>query len=257
MNDTPFTGERLHEGRDLFAVDLARHHAAYEFARASLASGWTLDLGCGSGYGTRSLASAEGDVVGLDRVYPDPAQRRGHGRFVRGDLSALPFRPASFSRIVSFQVIEHLEDPTEYIDAIATLLHPDGVALITTPNLLTSDGVNPFHVHEYRADELAARLAERFEEVEMRGIGMSERVRSYMHARSARIRRIMRLDPMNLRARLPAAWIEWLFGRLAIVVRALGGGGDALADVGVGDYPVGPADDGCLDLLAVCRRPRP
>jgi hypothetical protein len=117
--------------------------------------------------------------------------------------------------------------------------------------------VNPFHVHEYRADELAERLAERFAEVEMRGIAMSERVQAYMEARSARIRRIMRLDPLNLRGRLPAGLIEWLFGRLAIVVRKLGGGSDDLADVSWRDFPVGPADDACLDLLAVCRRPRP
>lgn len=256
MSDTPFTGERLHEGSDLFAVDLARHHAAYEIARRELGTGWTLDLGCGAGYGTRSLAGPDVKIAGLDRVFPDPAQRDGGGHFVRADLSAIPFLPASFERVVSFQVIEHLDDPTEYIDAIATLLRPDGMALITTPNALTSDGVNPFHVHEYRADELARRLAERFDEVEMRGIGMSERVSVYMRARSARIQRIMRLDPLNLRERLPSAWIEWLFGRLAIVVRRLGRSQDDLADVGVGDYPVGPADDGCLDLLAVCRRPR-
>jgi SAM-dependent methyltransferase len=257
VSDTPFTGERLHEGSELFAVDLARHHAAYEIARRELGPGWTLDLGCGSGYGTRSLSSPDLKIAGLDRVFPDPAQRQGHGHFVRADLSAVPFRPACFERVVSFQVIEHLEDPTEYIDAIATLLRPNGLALITTPNRLTSDGVNPFHVHEYRADELGVRLGERFDEVELRGIGMSERVRAHMEARSARIRRIMRLDPLNLRGRLPAGLIEWLFGRLAIVVRRLGGGSDDLADVSWRDYPVGPADDGCLDLLAVCRRPRP
>jgi len=29
---TLFTGERLHEGEELFGVDLARHRAAYHFA---------------------------------------------------------------------------------------------------------------------------------------------------------------------------------------------------------------------------------
>ena len=33
MSDVAFTGERLHRGSELFAVDLARHQAAYELAR--------------------------------------------------------------------------------------------------------------------------------------------------------------------------------------------------------------------------------
>ena len=55
MSDAPeFTGERLHAGDALFAVDLARHEAAYriaqEIAQARIGSGRVLDLGCGSGY---------------------------------------------------------------------------------------------------------------------------------------------------------------------------------------------------------------
>ena len=33
MSEVTFTGERLHAGQELFAVDLARHRAAYELAR--------------------------------------------------------------------------------------------------------------------------------------------------------------------------------------------------------------------------------
>jgi hypothetical protein len=32
MSGVAFTGERLHEGSELFAVDLVRHRAAYAFA---------------------------------------------------------------------------------------------------------------------------------------------------------------------------------------------------------------------------------
>ena len=73
---------------------------------------------------------------------------------LRLNLNHLPLAGRSFDLVVSFQVIEHLEDPTRYVDAIADLLRADGLALVTTPNLLMSDGVNPYHVHEYEADEL-------------------------------------------------------------------------------------------------------
>ncbi|MBW1686303.1 MAG: class I SAM-dependent methyltransferase [Deltaproteobacteria bacterium] len=252
--DVTFTGERLHAGDDLFAVDLARHEAAYALARERLGAGRVLDLGCGSGYGIASLAAHHPRVVGLDRVAPD-ARNRGAGSFVRADLAYIPFAPGGFELVVSFQVIEHLEDPTDYIDALARLLAPDGLALITTPNLLMSDGVNPYHVHEYRADELGRRLRARFEEVEVLGIGASEPVHAYLAARSARIRRIMRLDPLGLRNLLPRGVVEWIFARFAVLVRRQTHAGDGTPEVTWRDFSVGPADERCLDLLAFCRRP--
>jgi 2-polyprenyl-3-methyl-5-hydroxy-6-metoxy-1,4-benzoquinol methylase len=236
-------------------VDLARHQAAYELARGRLPRGRVLDLGCGSGYGTTSLASNHPCVVGLDRIRPDRASRAGGGRFVRAQLEGMPFAPGSFELIVSFQVIEHLADPSEYLDAIARLLTPGGAALITTPNRLQSDGVNPFHVHEYLAEELADRLRQRFRSVELHGIGASQRVRRHLEQRSQRIRRIMRLDPLRLRDRLPRALVEWLFARFALLVRRGAGEGDLLSDASWRDFPVGPADARCLDLLAVLKDP--
>jgi 2-polyprenyl-3-methyl-5-hydroxy-6-metoxy-1,4-benzoquinol methylase len=257
MDDVTFTGERLHAGSQLFAVDLARHEAAYELARARLPRGRVLDLGCGSGYGSASLARSHAAVVGLDRIPPDAASRASRARFLRARLEGLPLAERSFALIVSFQVIEHLVDPTPYVDAIADLLEPDGVALVTTPNILMSDGVNPFHVHEYAADELAACLRRRFRSVEIHGIGASEPVHRYLAQRSQRIRRIMRLDPLRLRDRLPRGLVEWLFARFALLVRRQTQASDGTPDVSWRDFPVGPADARCLDLLAVCREPCP
>ncbi len=214
-----------------------------------------LDLGCGSGYGTASLARSRPCVVGLDRIRPDRESRAGGGHFVRARLEGIPFAKRSFGLIVSFQLIEHLEDPTEYLSAIAGLLAPDGVAMITTPNCLMSDHVNPFHVHEYQAEELATCLQRRFRSVELRGIGASPPVRRYLDQRSQRIRRIMRLDPLRLRDRLPRPLVEWLFARFALLVRRRTQTSDGTPDVSWRDFPAGPADARCLDLLAVCRDP--
>jgi 2-polyprenyl-3-methyl-5-hydroxy-6-metoxy-1,4-benzoquinol methylase len=256
MSDVTFTGERLHEGDERFALDIARHRAAYEVARRHAERGRVLDLGCGSGYGTELLAGGRAHVVGIDRVPPDRPSRRCGGSFLLGDLRAVPLAPGSFDLVVSFQVIEHLDDPAFYVDALAELLCPQGLALVTTPNARTSDGVNPYHLHEYTADELAACLGKRFGEVEMRGIHPTEPVRRALEERSRRIRRIVKLDPLGLRDRLPRRLVEWLFARFALLVRRPGrrpAGGEA--EVTWRDFPVGPADDSCLDLLALCRRP--
>ena len=220
-----------------------------------LPAGLVLDLGSGSGYGTASLARSHPRVVGLDRIRPDRTSRAGAAHFVRARLEGMPFARRSFGLIVSFQVIEHLEDPSVYLDAIAGLLGPGGVVLITTPNRLMSDHVNPFHVHEYQAEELAARLRHVFRSVDLRGIGASQPVRHYLELRSQRIRRIMRLDPMHLRDRVPRPVVEWLFARFALLVRRQTQASDGTPEATWRDFPVGPADACCLDLLAICRDP--
>ncbi|TDJ09300.1 MAG: class I SAM-dependent methyltransferase [Deltaproteobacteria bacterium] len=257
MRGTGFTGERLHEGAELFRVDLARHKAAYRFAAERAASARVLDLGCGSGYGTAELAKAASSAIGVDRVSPDSSACRGVARYVRSDLNHLSLAPACFDLIVSFQVIEHLRDPTEYLKGIGRLLAAGGTALITTPNRLTSDGENPYHVHEYLADELAECLSGHFHKVEMRGVGASPPVARYLDARLRHIRRITRLDPLRLRRRIPRGLAEWLFARFAVLVRRGIQAGEGLPEVSWRDFPIGPVDDACIDLLAICREPIP
>jgi SAM-dependent methyltransferase len=254
-----FTGERLHEGSALFAVDLARHRVAYRLAaqRAAEASAaLILDLGCGSGYGVAELADLAPFVVGVDRVPPDPGPRSAPVRYLRADLHGLPLAPACFDLVVSFQVIEHLTDPTPYLEAIARLVRPQGLAILTTPNRLTSDGENPFHVHEYEARELETLLAAHFGAVEMLGVEAGPAVAPYFAARLRRIRRIVRLDPLGLRRRIPRGLVEWLFARLALVVRRGIDRGEGLPEASWRDFPIGQASEGCLDLLAICRAPR-
>ena len=259
MSDVLLTGERLQPGSQLFGVDLARHRAAYVYAIRNAGGKRLLDLGCGTGYGTAELANAtppELAVFGLDRVTPAATSRGPNANFLRADLGGIPLADASFSTIVSFQVIEHLDDPGPYLDAMSRLARPHGTVLITTPNVLTSDRVNPFHVHEYESRELSRLLEPHFETVEMRGIGMTAPVRAYNDARLARIRSIMRLDFLKLHQRLPRSVVEWAFGTLAKVVRRGIQHDEGLPDVSERDFPIGaPADDD-IDLLAICRTPR-
>jgi hypothetical protein len=89
----------------------------------------------------------------------------------------------------------------------------------------------------------------------MRGVGASAAAAAYLDDRLRRIRRIVRLDPLRLRERLPRAWIEWLFARLALRIRRGIGSADGIPALDVSDFPIGPADPSCIDLLAICRRP--
>ena len=135
-------------------------------------------------------------------------------------------------------------------------LRPHGGCYLTTPNRLTSDGVNPFHVHEYVAEELAALLERHFARVEMLGVNASPPVAEFFEARKRRIERILRWDPLRFRDRLPRNLINWLFGRFAILVRRSLAQQDQLPTPTWRDFPIGPATNQCLDLLAICLSPR-
>ena len=259
MSQVTFTGERLHAGSSLFGVDLARHRAPYVYAllcaRERGADCRVLDLGCGSGYGTAELADSLPRIVGLDRIPPDSKNRRDNIDWVRADLYGNPLQPNSFHLVISFQVMEHLDDPHVYLRSIADLLAPGGAAIITTPNIETSDKINPFHVHEYESDELRKTLLPYFDEVEMKGVGLSQNVRPYFDARLERIAKIMRIDPLGLRNLLPESWITWLFAKGALLVRqGIQDSDSGMPEATIDDFPIGPAEQQDIDLMAICRR---
>jgi len=239
--------------RKVFDDDVLRARAISRLVEPGMK---VADIGTGTGILAIELARLGLDVVAIDRVAPDAANRKCECEFVRGDLNRLPLAGGRFEWVVSFQVIEHLVDPTAYVDALADLVADDGTALITTPNLLMSDGVNPYHVHEYTAEELDGVLAPYFSSVEVLGVGASVAVAQYLEGRRQRIERIMRLDPLGLRNWLPRRAIESLFALFAVVVRRGIQKGDGLPDVTERDFPIGEAAADCVDLLALCREPR-
>jgi SAM-dependent methyltransferase len=254
-----FTGERLPgEGGD-FAVDLARHLAAYRFACARAAGRRVLDAGCGEGYGAALLAEVATSVVAVDRgeAVAVAAARHASPRlaFRTADLERLDLGDARFDLVVSFQVIEHLVDPVAFLRALVAATTPDGELIVTTPNRLMSVSENPYHLREWTAAELLALAAPVVPGVRMFGVHGSAAVLAYERARGDAVRRWLRWDPLGLRRLLPAALVQWAFPRLARLVRRRVTTTGAVAPIEEGDFAVRADDlDAALDL--VLWRPR-
>jgi ubiquinone/menaquinone biosynthesis C-methylase UbiE len=172
-----FTGERVIPGQvdpDLWNEHFARYAFAGRLARMKR----VLDLGCGSGYGSAELAQSALTVAGVD-ISGDAITfaKENFGRlnleFQTASCTELPFADASFDLVVSFEVIEHLDNWPRMIAEARRVLSPHGQFVVSTPNKSyyaesrKQSGPNPFHVHEFELDEFQAALAEYFPHVSL------------------------------------------------------------------------------------------
>jgi 2-polyprenyl-3-methyl-5-hydroxy-6-metoxy-1,4-benzoquinol methylase len=95
-----------------------------------------LDLGCGSGALLQRLAAlGYSNLWGLDIAPPVSAQPGLH--YMTGDLDAcrMPLPDGSVQLAMAVEVLEHVENTGSLLDELARVLAPDGVLLVTTPNV--------------------------------------------------------------------------------------------------------------------------
>lgn len=103
-----------------------------------------LDLGAGTGVGTRAMARAlagRGEVVGLELAAPMVriAERRAaqaglrNLRFVQGDAGALDFPAASFDAVVACSFLYLTPDPERVLAEAARVLRPEGRLVFMEP----------------------------------------------------------------------------------------------------------------------------
>jgi len=96
-----------------------------------------LDLGCGSGAWLARLGAA-----GFKNLYGVDSEIAQCGFpnaiYSTADLNwsmELPFPDSSFDLICAIEVIEHLENPGNFLRLIGRYLRPEGYLLLTTPNI--------------------------------------------------------------------------------------------------------------------------
>jgi SAM-dependent methyltransferase len=161
-----------------------------------------LVLDAGAGFGRHAFESARrgGRVVALDYAADEVvgthntfaamvlAAELPTDRFVgvlRGDATRLPFADATFDRIVTSEVLEHIQDDVAAIGELTRVLRPGGVLAATVPswfpekvNWMLSDEYHApkakgGHVRIYSATELRAKL---------RSAGLDVFARHHAHA---------------------------------------------------------------------------
>ncbi len=104
--------------------------------------GSLLDLGCGDGSFCKSCQKVEGiEAVGVDIADG-----------VNFECDKLPYVDNRFNVVFMYSVIEHIKDPSNILSEISRVLTKDGILVMITPNLDTSQlrfFDDPTHVKPY------------------------------------------------------------------------------------------------------------
>jgi len=108
-----------------------------------------LDAGAGFGRHAYEVARRGGRIVALD--YADDEVRTTRATFaammqageiqrdsyvgvMRGDATRLPFDDAAFDRVITSEVLEHIQDDVSAIAELARVLRPGGTFACTVPS---------------------------------------------------------------------------------------------------------------------------
>ena len=232
---------------------------AYVIAKEYV-SGDVLEVGCGEGRGVGLLMQHARSFTAVDKiedVINDLKIKFPTGRFLSMNIPPLrELADNAYDSIVSFQVIEHIQDDVLFLKEIHRVLKPGGIALLTTPNRRMSLSRNPWHIREYVPEELRNIAARLFPQVQMKGITGNERVMNYYEQNKRSVQRITRFDIFNLQYHLPASILKvpyeilnrWNRNKLQSIDNRL------VTNIRHEDYIVVDDASNALDLLLIVRK---
>jgi 2-polyprenyl-3-methyl-5-hydroxy-6-metoxy-1,4-benzoquinol methylase len=225
-----------------------RHLVVYEWIAARTAGLRVVDLACGEGYGSEVLSRSAASVVGVD-ANPE-AHEHARRRYERGnlhferDLVETYGDEGCCDAVVFLQTIEHVHDPVAVLEHFRSILAPDGVAFVSTPNVLTlappgaEKSDNPWHLKEYRSAEFRELCESAFGSVELQGVFHARKLRAHELALA------LGWDRVHPRLRLTQAFYDRFTPAISASDFALRTATQAGGAVRL---------DAALDFVAVCR----
>lgn len=102
-----------------------------------------LDVGCGTGHHLHALRARGYRAAGVDGSGAMLREARGVAAgapLAQSDVTALPFRAASFDAALSVEVHRYLADPLPLLREIARVLRPGGTCFVTAVPWLSLNG---------------------------------------------------------------------------------------------------------------------
>lgn len=232
-----------------------RSRLAYVEA-AKRVSGRVLEIGTGSGYGISIIAPVADEFVTVDKYRSEATESLpANVTFREAKVPPLPFEDESFDCVVSFQVIEHISNDRRFVEEVRRVLRPGGKFVVSTPNRPMSLTRNPWHVREYRPEQLRALLSG-FSSIEELGVAGNERVWEYYRHNAESVRRIMRFDVLRMQWWLPRWLLQLPYDILNRINRRklYSHNRELTESIGMEDYKLQGVDDKCFDLFYIATK---
>ena len=100
-----------------------------------------LDIGCATGNFLRIARESGWQVTGIEPIDKAAVIARTHFHLdvITGTLDEIQFDPESFDVITMWDVLEHLPSPKETLVKCHALLKPEGIIVLSIPNLSSYD----------------------------------------------------------------------------------------------------------------------
>ena len=194
---------------DKLLSDNPLHHrllSAYVFAEKYI-NGDVLELGCGEGRGIDIILKKSKSFTAIDKI--SEVTERLSIKYPKEKFISSSFPPLiniednSFDTIVTFQVIEHINNDNLFVEEIYRILRPGGKALISTPNIEMTLTRNPWHIREYTSRQLQDLTSKFFNKITMKGIAGNDKIKKYYEENKKSVSKFKRLDILNLEKHLP------------------------------------------------------
>lgn len=110
------------------------------FVRELKPQGRVLDYGCGNGSFARFMAGRGYESVGLEPFSLGKTVESERLKLIQAPLSDVEEELGEFDVITLWHVLEHLRDPVEVLQRLGRHLKPDGVLVVSVPNLASWQG---------------------------------------------------------------------------------------------------------------------
>ena len=226
------------------------------YKAAELVNGDVLEIGTGMGYGVEVVAPAADKYVTIDKSCAYNVELPANAEFRQMTVPPLDFADESFDYVISFQVIEHIKNDKEFVAEVSRVLRKGGKFIVSTPNAPMSLTRNPWHVREYKAEELKELLSKEFSQIDMMGVSGNEKIMEYYEANRRGVERITRFDILDLQHRLPRWMLQIPYDILNRLNRRrlLDQNNELTSSITMEDYSIEAVTEECFDLYFIAQK---
>jgi len=236
-----------------------RHFIAYKEA-AKFINGTVLEVGSGEGYGIMELAPKADHYIAVDKYnteISDELKLENNITFIQTEVPPLKgIEDNSVDFVVTFQVIEHIDDDEMFLQEIHRVLKPGGKMILTTPNSMMSLTRNPWHTREYTPEQMGEVLKSSFDNYKLKGVFGNEKIMIYYNKNKESVHKITRFDIFNLQHWLPRWLLQIPYDILNRFNRhSLQDNNEGIVNsIVYTDYSISESNTSCLDHFCIATK---